>query len=595
MVTIDPAGAEADDAVHSNMLVYFSSQGPNTGDFAVKPDMVAVGTSLYMAAQNYDPDGGQFSTTRYAPADGTSFSSPVVAGAAALVKQKHPTWTPAQIKSALVNTAKQDVTTDDSGNLIDAEWIGAGKLDAGAAVNTTVVVNPPSIGFGVLAAAPSAPGKLTVTNLGTSPVTLAVAAAAGAASQSGNLSAGFSVAVDQSSLTLAAGASGIVNVTLSGALPKAGAYTGAVTLKATGISLTVPFTYFVAGGAAADYNLMPVGSGGFEAIIGQQPFDPLLPTRPQSIAIKLTDGAGIPVSGSAVTWVARPRNSVTFQNSSSTTNAFGIASTDLTVSQAGNVSVVATAGGQTYTFSGYGWAQPTISAGGVVNDANFTAPIAPGSYVAIFGSGLSYFTDSTVYSTLPLSLDGVTVSFDVPSAKVSFPGRFVFVSPGQINVQVPWELQGYTSAQVKVTIDDYIFGNVVTVPVADATPSFFEISAGIAAAVDNGSGKVVTAANPIKRGGIVQLYMNGLGPCDNQPASGAPASSDPNKLAKTKATPQVSIGGQNAQVFYSGLAPGFPGLYQITATVPAGISTGTVPVSVTINGQTTKASGLPVN
>ena len=58
----------------------------------------------------------------------------------------------------------------------------------------------------------------------------------------------------------------------------------------------------------------------------------------------------------------------------------------------------------------------------------------------------------------------------------SFPGRFVFVSPGQINVQVPWELQGYTSAQVKVTIDGFIFGNVVTVPVADATPAFFGVS-----------------------------------------------------------------------------------------------------------------------
>src|SRR5205807_1076071 len=129
--------------------------------------------------------------------------------------------------------------------LIDAEWIGAGKLDAGAAVNNTVVVNPPSLGFGLLAAAPSAPGKLTVTNLGTSPVTLAVAVAAGAPSSSGNLSAGFSLAVDQTSLTLAAGASGTVNVTLSGSLPKAGAFTGAVTLKATGVSLTVPFTYFV--------------------------------------------------------------------------------------------------------------------------------------------------------------------------------------------------------------------------------------------------------------------------------------------------------------------------------------------------------------
>jgi minor extracellular serine protease Vpr len=596
LVTIDPAGTEVDDTVDSNLLSFFSSQGPNTGDFAVKPDLVAVGTSMYMAAQNLDPAGGQFSTTRYAPADGTSFSSPLIAGAAALVKQKHPTWTPAQIKSALVNTAKQDVTTDDSQNLVDAQWLGAGKLDAGAAVNDTVVVSPPSLGFGVVTASPS-PGKLTITNLGTSAVTLTVAAAAGAKSFTGNLSAGFNVAVDQTSLSLAAGAAGTVNLALTGSLPTPGSYTGAVTLKATGVSLTVPFTYYVGGGPTTDYNLMFVGAGGFEAIVGQQPFDPL--ANPQmnlqhSIAVKLTDGAGIPVSGSSVTWTVRPRNSVTFTNTSATTNALGIASTDLTVNQTGQLTVTVSTGGQTMTFNGFGWSQPTISAGGVVNDANFAAPIAPGSYVAIFGSNLSQFTDSTAFTTLPLSLDNLTVSFDVPSAKLSLPGRLVFISPGQINVQVPWELQGQTSAQVKVTIDELIFGNVVTVPVSDATASFFETSKGIAAARDNASGAVVTTTAPIKRGGIVQLYMNGLGPVTNQPNSGEPASGDPAKLATTKATPTVTIGGQAAQVFFSGLAPGFPGLYQVNITVPSGVATGSQPISLSIGGQTTTAATIPV-
>ena len=101
LVTIDPSGVEVDDTADGNLLSYYSSMGPSTGDSAVKPDLVAVGTDIYMAAQNYDPAGGQYSTTRYADASGTSFSSPMVAGAAALVKQKHPTWTPAQIRSAL--------------------------------------------------------------------------------------------------------------------------------------------------------------------------------------------------------------------------------------------------------------------------------------------------------------------------------------------------------------------------------------------------------------------------------------------------------------------------------------------------------------
>jgi uncharacterized protein (TIGR03437 family) len=603
-VTIDPSGAENDDPTFANLLTSFSSQGPSAGDMAVKPDLVAVGESMYMAAQNYDPDGGQYSSTRYASASGTSFAAPITAGAAALVKQKHPTWTPAQIKSALVNTAKQDVTSDDSSNNIDVQWIGAGKLDAGAAVSTPVVVSPPTASFGVLSAAPSNLSKaFTITNLGSSAANLTLSVAAGAASFTGNLSPGVTPAIDKSTLTVAPNASATFNLTLSGALPKAGSYSGAVTIKGdNNLRLTIPYLYFVGGGANTGYNLFPVGNGAncisgicFEAIVGQQPYDPLLPLRPQSLAVKLTDGAGVPVAGSAVTWTARTRNSLTFSNSSTTTNAYGIAYTDVTINQTGNVSFTAATGGQSFVFSGYGWQQPTISAGGVVNDASFDSPIAPGSYIAIFGSNLSFFTDSTFHTTLPLSLDGVTVSFDVPSAKLSYPGRIVFVSPGQINAQVPWELQGQTSAQVKVTADNWIFGNVITVPLADATPAFFEISPGIAAAVDNGSGAVVTAAAPIKRGGIVQLYLNGLGPCNNQPASGEPASSDPNHLATTKATPIVSIGGQNAQVYFSGLAPGFPGLYQISAAVPAGISAGTAQVMVSIGGKTTKASGLPVN
>jgi uncharacterized protein (TIGR03437 family) len=609
LVTIDPAAIETDDTANSNFLLYFSSVGPNIGDFAVKPELVAVGGGyqptdfyrpdggLYMAAQSYDPDGGQFSTTRYAAAEGTSFSAPLVAGAAALVKQKHPTWTPAQIKSALVNTTKQDVTVDDSGNLVDVEWLGAGKLDAGAAVGTSVAVSPSTVAFGLLTSGTNpAPQQLTITNLGSSSATLAVTVAPGAASSTGNLSPGINPTVDKSSIPLAAGASTTLAVSLSGTTPAAGAYNGAIKITGGASPLTIPYAYYVGGGAATNYTLVTIGSGGYEAIIGQQPYDALIPNRPSAIGVRLIDGNGVPVAGAAVTWSVTPRNSVTFKNSSTTTDVYGVAMTDLVVNQASST-VTVSAAGQTAQISGTGWSQPTISAGGVVNAANNTAPIAPGSYVAIYGSNLSQYTDSNFHPILPLSLDaafgaGVTVSFD--AANGSWPGRIVFISPGQVNVQVPWELQGQTSAQVKVTINDYIFGNVVTVPVADAAPAFFETSTGIAAAVDNGTGKVVLTSAPIKRGGVVQLYMNGLGSTSNQPHSGEPASSDPNKLATTKATPTVQIGGQNAQVFYSGLAPGFPGLFQVTVAVPSGISTGTAPVSVTISGKTA-TSGLPVN
>jgi len=86
----------------------------------IKPDLVAVGGSgtsgggsVYTAAQSYDPQGDVYSSTGFAAGDGTSFSAPLVAGAAAMVKQHHPTWTAAQIRSAIVNNAVQAISTDD--------------------------------------------------------------------------------------------------------------------------------------------------------------------------------------------------------------------------------------------------------------------------------------------------------------------------------------------------------------------------------------------------------------------------------------------------------------------------------------------------
>ncbi len=98
------------------------------------------------------------------------------------------------------------------------------------------------------------------------------------------------------------------------------------------------------------------------------------------------------------------------------------------------------------------------------------------------------------------------------------------------------------------------------------------------------------SGNPAVRGQTVQLYANGLGPVTNQPATGDPAPSSP--LAQTKSTPVVTIGGQTAVIGFSGLAPGFAGLYQINVTVPNGVTPGLLPLVVTIGGKTSKTSGI---
>ena len=101
-----------------NLLAYFSSRGPSN-DYQIKPDVVTVGTGSYAAVQDDDPRGenrfpssppdiGQrplYDPSGFAFSQGTSFAAPRAAGAAALLRQLHPDWTPAEIKSALVTTA----------------------------------------------------------------------------------------------------------------------------------------------------------------------------------------------------------------------------------------------------------------------------------------------------------------------------------------------------------------------------------------------------------------------------------------------------------------------------------------------------------
>ena len=626
LVTIDQAGREEDLATYSsffgfspplaaNQLASYSSLGPATGTYAIKPDLVATGgldgflypdpndqylpmaLGMYLAAESYDPLGDVFSPNRYVAADGTSFAAPLVAGAAALVKQNHPKYTAAEIRSALVNTAAQDVTVDDFGDAVDVKWVGAGRLDANAAVNALVTAVPSTVSFGLLKSGTALPQPIpiTITNHGTASVTLTPAVAAAAQV------AGISVALDkQQSFTLGATgsttASTTLNVSLSGTVPAAGSYSGAITLTGSGVSMRIPYLFLVGSGVAYNVNLL---YGGGDGIVGQDL---------GYYAIGVTDANGVAVVGSPVSFSLTPRGSATFQSvpgepacspTSSTTSIscptdnYGIAYVDVVLgSNPASLTINVTAAGTRFPLSVTARQQPTINAGGILAAANVNTgtPVAPGSYVAIYGLNLSDYTDSAAYLPLPLSIDSVTVSFDVPSAHISVPGHLLYVSADQVNVQVPWELQGQSSAQVKVTINEYEYGNVVTVPLSDSAPAFYH---SVADALDVNY-QLITSTNPAKRGQVIQLFVNGLGPLSNQPASGDPAPGGPN-LAQTKTLPVVTIGGQNAPVAFSGLSPGAPGLYQVNVTVPSNITPGSaVPITIAIGGQTSKAATIPV-
>ena len=575
-------GAFAVDKSPFNTLSLYSSLGPTTGDNAIKPDLVATGgsddfgTDIYLAAQDYDPLGGLYDPSRYSAGSGTSFATPLVSGAAALVKQLHPKFSPAQIKSALVNSASQVVTSDENGDAVGVQQLGAGLLDANAGLQSTISVNPSNISFGVPSVLPVTK-SFQITNGGSSSASLTLAVTPVTAT-------GVNLTLNQQSLTLAAGASATVGLTLAGSIPSAGSYSGFVTIQIGTSMLRVPYMFLV-------------GSGGVSNIIALSgPADTTIGQDAGPIIVKLIDANGVPVSGATIAFTAG--GGASLQSIQSTTNSYGIASAEAFLgSELGNYSFGIRFGRQSYSLTATALAQPTITASGVVDGASFLVgkPIAPGSYITIFGSDLAGgSTDSATTSILPLAIDFVTVSFDVPSAQLSLPGHLVYVSDSQVNVQVPWELQGQSSVQIKVSAGDgfgVAFGNVVTVPLAEYAPAFFEIGGGQVAALDLSS-KVITTSNPAQRGQIVELFANSLGLVSNQPASGDPAPTSPLAMCSSAAT--VTIGSQTVPAGFCGLAPGFPGLYQVNATIPTILTPGTYPITVSIGGQTSPAASIAV-
>ncbi|ESU34338.1 hypothetical protein G3A_01515 [Bacillus sp. 17376] len=139
-----------------DLLADFSSRGPVTVTWEIKPDIVAPGVAI-----NSTIPGG------YLPLQGTSMAAPHIAGAAALIKQAHPDWSPAEIKAAIMNTAKN--ISDRDGKRYRTFEQGAGRIRLEAAIKTESLVIPGSLQFGKFQLADNMhrhSSKLTVKNTG---------------------------------------------------------------------------------------------------------------------------------------------------------------------------------------------------------------------------------------------------------------------------------------------------------------------------------------------------------------------------------------------------------------------------------------------
>jgi uncharacterized protein (TIGR03437 family) len=465
-------------------------------------------------------------------------------------------------------------------------------------MGATTMFEPAALSFGAIGPAFQTMNlTMKVSNTGNAPQTVTLAVAQRVADSRA------SVGVSPSSLTLAAGATDSVTVSLQGAQPNPGSYEGVIQATVGSATYRIPYQYLVTSGLVD--SAFPV-RGGF---VGATEDTFWL------IALKAIDPYGVPVLNVPVQWNARCSDgairswqnggcpaatggSFTHDSSNSyyldakTTNN-GIAGANVNLgTQVGDQLFEAVIGSQSpVVFFGYARGYQTINAGGVVDAATnqaFQGGFAPGSYISIYGSFLSPANQKVSTPALPYGLSQTSVAFYAANGR--FPGRIHFVSPTQINVQVPWELQGQSSAKMVVRVG-FDPSQEYDISLGTFTPGVFSNGTAI---LDWPNNQPVTASNPAKRGQAIQLFVNGLGPTDSALSTGELSPSVEAGLANTTNRPTVTIGGKNASVGFSGMAPGYVGLYQVNVTVPDDAPTGTQKMTISIGGIASKATDLPV-
>ncbi|HYE73725.1 MAG TPA: hypothetical protein VEF04_10350, partial [Blastocatellia bacterium] len=263
---------------------------------------------------------------------------------------------------------------------------------------------------------------------------------------------------------------------------------------------------------------------------------------------------------------------------------------------------------------------PISNASTTVDAASFmtSVGVSPGQIVTSFGgglpAGLSLNSPATSFP-LPTEMNGISVRVNGTLAPLYFIG--VGAASGipaggyQINYQLPYEvLPGVAYVEVLHN------GALVTsefLNVSSSAPGAFTLSSNglgqvVALNQDNSvngvTGQPLPNAKPEARGRVLQIYANGTGSSfvdfnTQAPltlATGAPAPVNGNPLYATAFTPTVTIGGVPATVLYSGLTPGFVGLWQLNVTIPSNAPTGNaVPLIITVNGRSSNTTTVAIN
>jgi uncharacterized protein (TIGR03437 family) len=204
----------------------------------------------------------------------------------------------------------------------------------------------------------------------------------------------------------------------------------------------------------------------------------------------------------------------------------------------------------------------------IANAASGSAgPLGPGSIASLYGTGLP--------SSATLTVNGVTAP--------------IFGAiPSQINFQIPFEV-GPGTATVNLMANGAVMATA-TIQIGSVGPGLFTQPGG-GAAVLNQDYSVNSSGQPAPVGTVIAAYLTGLGPLQPAVATGAPAPL--NVLSRTTGLVTATIGGMPATVEFSGLAPGYTGLYQVNILVPQ-LPSGQYPLQVSVNGTASNAAPISI-
>jgi uncharacterized protein (TIGR03437 family) len=215
---------------------------------------------------------------------------------------------------------------------------------------------------------------------------------------------------------------------------------------------------------------------------------------------------------------------------------------------------------------------------GIVNGASFAPtpnPVAPGMMASLFGSNLAPREGRATSLPLPATLEGVSVTVN------DVPAPLLYVSPGQVNIQVPFGLTGNTARVVLANSAARTGG--VTVLLASTSPGIISYADAVSpnrGIIVHGDYSLVTPQNPARPGETVVIYLTGLGELRPAVATGAANPVSPLATA-VDGRIQVLFGGEAAtSAPFIGGAPLFAGLNQINVVIPSAVSSGDIPVAI---------------